>query len=87
MWQDLAKIQEEKRIPFITTPERIGRCEGIRLGIEAVLRIRFGDEGPTLMPAIEEIHEEERLLAILKALETATSLDDVRRLCMPQEPR
>ncbi len=84
VWQDLARIQEEKRMPFITTPQRVGRREGIRLGIEAMLRKDFGAEGLTLMPDIEEIHEDERLLAILKALETATSLDDVRRLCTPR---
>jgi hypothetical protein len=82
-WQDMDKIQEEGRMPFITTPERVGIRKGIRLGIEALLRVRFGDEGLKLMPEIQAIHEQEKLEAILKALETADNLDEVRRLWSP----
>jgi hypothetical protein len=82
-WQDLAKIQEERRMPFVTTPERVGRRAGIRLGIESLLRVRFGEDGLRLMPEIQAIHEEDQLLAILKALETAASPDEVRRLWSP----
>ena len=32
-------------MPFITTPERVGRREGMRIGIELLLRARFGEEG------------------------------------------
>ena len=35
------------------------------------------------MPEIREIYEEEKMEAILKALETATSPEEVRRLWMP----
>ncbi len=83
IWQDVDKIQEERRMPFITTPERIGRRTGLCIGIESLLRVRFGDEGLKLMPEIHEIYEEEKLLAILKALETAASPDEVRRLRVP----
>jgi hypothetical protein len=55
----------------------------MRLGIESLLRVRFGDQGLQLMP---EIHEEEKPRAILKALETAASPDEVRRLWMPPAP-
>ncbi len=82
-WQDVDKIQEEKRMPFITTPERVGHRRGLRMGIEALLDVRFGAEGLKLMPEIHEIHEEEKLEAILQALKTATSLDEVRRLWAP----
>ena len=82
-WQDVAQIQEERRMPFITTPERVGHRKGLREGIEALLRVRFGDDGLRLMPEVQGIHEEEKLRAILKALETAANLDDVRRLWSP----
>jgi hypothetical protein len=77
------KIQEEKRMPYVTSIERVGRRAGLREGIESSLRVRFGEEGLKLMPEIREIHEEEKLEAILKALETAVSVDDVRRLWSP----
>ena len=31
------------------------------MGIESLLRVRFGEEGLKLMPEIHEIHEEEKL--------------------------
>jgi hypothetical protein len=82
-WEEADKIQLEKHMPFITTPERVGHRRGLRRGIEAVLRVRFGEEGLKLMPEIHNIHEEEKLEAILTALETAASLDGVRRLWAP----
>jgi hypothetical protein len=82
-WQDMDKIQEEKRMPFITTPERVGHRRGLREGIESLLRVRFREDGLKLMPEIREIHEEETLRAVLKTLETANSLDEVRRLWSP----
>ncbi len=82
--QELDKIQEERSMPYITDTERIwlseGVCKGLFKGIEALLRVRFGDKGLELMPEIRAIQEDEKLEAILKALETATNLDEVRRL-------
>ena len=73
-------------MPFITTPERVGHRRGLREGIELLLRARFGEEGLKLMPEIHEIHEAEQLKAILTALGTAASPDEVRRLWSPQAP-
>jgi len=84
--QDLDKIQEERSMPYITSTERIWRGEGICLGIEALLDVRFGEEGLKLMPEIRAIHEDEKLEAILQAVKTATSLEDVRRIWSPGTP-
>jgi len=58
----------------------------MRRGIESLLKVRSGDEGLKLMPEIQDIHEEEKLDAILTALETAASPDEVRRLWSPGAP-
>ena len=79
-WKDVATMQKEKQMPFISTPERVGRCDGMRLGIKTALKMKFGDEGLTLMPAVEETYEEKQLQAVLDSLETATSLEEVRRI-------
>jgi hypothetical protein len=79
-WQDLKKLQEERRMPYVPHMQRIFHCCGLREGIESVLRIRFGEEGLRFMPEIQEVEDEDRLRTILKALETATSPDDVRQL-------
>jgi hypothetical protein len=84
--QDLDRIQEERRMPYVTSIERLARCEGLCKGIESLLKVRFGEEGLKLMPEIQEIYEGDKLEAILKALETAASPDDVRRLWAPAGP-
>ena len=82
-WQDVEKMQEEGRMPFISTPEWYYLCQGLRRGIESLLRVRFGEEGLKLMPEIREVHEEEKLEAIIQALESGASLEDVRRVWLP----
>ena len=70
-------------MPFITTPERVGVRRGMRVGIQLGLKLKFGEDGLRLMPEIEEIHEEEKLREVIKALETAATLDEVRRVWTP----
>jgi hypothetical protein len=80
-WSEIKNYEEQKNMPFITTPERIGRREGLTKGIEAVLRVRFGQEGLRLMPEIREILNHEKLEAVLEAAETVASPEDLRRTC------
>lgn len=70
-------------MPFVTSIERLALRKGLRRGIESLLKVRFGEAGLKLMPEIHEIHEEEKLEAILQALETADSPEEVRRLWAP----
>jgi hypothetical protein len=81
--QEVDKFQEEKHMPFVTSIERRGHRKGMCEGIEALLKFRFGEEGLKLMPEIREVHEEEKLRAILKALETVNSPDELRQLWAP----
>jgi hypothetical protein len=79
-WEDVQQLQKERHMPFISTPERVGEWRGLRKGIESVLRIRFGAEGLKLMPEINKLYGEAELTAILQALETAKSPEEVRPL-------
>jgi hypothetical protein len=82
-WQDVESIQEEKHMPFVSTPEYVWTCRGLRRGIQSLLKVRFGDEGLKLMPEIQTVYEQDKLIAILEALETAATLDEVRRIWSP----
>jgi hypothetical protein len=84
--QDMETIQREALMPYVTSIERSARRAGQREGIKSMLHLRFSDEGLALMSAIDDIHDEEKLRAILKALEIATSVDEVRRICLPGSP-
>lgn len=107
-WGEIKRYEEEKRMPFLTTPERIGREEGLAeglaqglsqgisqglsqglsqgisqgviQGIEVALQIKFGEEGLRLMPEIRQIRDQEKLEAVLRAVATAASPQDLRRM-------
>ena len=60
---------------------RRGAAQGPLEGITACLKLRFGAEGAQLLPAIQSLDDVDRLQAILKAIETGTDLEELRRLC------
>jgi hypothetical protein len=91
-WQQIKQYEEEKQMPFMTTPERIGREEGLAEGlakgrtegrtegIEVALELKFGEAGLGLMPEIRAIKDEAKLEAVLRAVRTAAGPEDLRRL-------
>jgi hypothetical protein len=82
-WDEIHHYAEEKRMPFITTPERIGLKRGLLKGIEAVMEVKFGEEGLKLMPEIRGLENHEVLDAVLQAARKAATLDEVRRVWAP----
>ena len=87
-WQEIKQLAEDRHMPFITTPERIGlrqgraegRAEGLAQGVEVALKIKFGEEGLRLMPEIRNLENQEKLEAILQAIPTASSPEELRRI-------
>lgn len=91
-WQEVTRIEEERRMPYISSIERIAIQQGIEqslqqmrqiLGesIELSLRQKFGDEGLEVLLEIVEIEDIEQLRAILKGLlTTVNTLDELRQL-------
>jgi hypothetical protein len=79
-WQEIEEYEEEKKMPFITTPERIGMQRGLLEGIEMCLKMKFGAEGLRLMPELRELYDHEKLRAVLHAIETASTPDELRRV-------
>jgi len=62
-------------MPYVTSIERVVMLEMI----EDVLRARFGEEGAGLIPAIQELNDAEKYLALNRVIATATTLDEVRQ--------
>ena len=67
-------------MPFMTIFERVGRETDLLEGIEACLKLKFGDEGLKLMPELRELQDHELLRAVLHAIQAAASPDDLRRV-------
>jgi hypothetical protein len=67
-------------MPFMGIYERTGMQKALLEGIEALLRLRFGAEGLERMPELREIRDHEILRKVVNRAETATSLEEVRRV-------
>jgi hypothetical protein len=82
---EVEAIEEEKKMPFITSAERVGRERGreevreearkqalqaFQEGIQSLLRVRFGKADKKLMAKIREIQDVSVLKRILTAAET-----------------
>jgi hypothetical protein len=81
-WDEVKAFEEERNVPFITTPERIGIEKGLLQGIEEALQAKFGEEGVKLLPEITRLDDPEKYRLITRAVATATTPDEVRRACV-----
>jgi flagellar biosynthesis/type III secretory pathway protein FliH len=89
--QDLDSYEEETHMPYITSVERLaaaegraeGRSEGLRegllSGIELALKLKFKRAGRQLAPEIRQLTDPKKLRALYRAIDKASTLDDVRR--------
>ncbi|MBK9050423.1 MAG: hypothetical protein IPL78_05725 [Chloroflexi bacterium] len=79
---DLIRFEEEARMPYVTSIERLalqkghqkGRQEGLRESIIETLQLRFEGATPELIATLEQIQELQVLRDIHKLAVTATSL-------------
>jgi predicted transposase YdaD len=90
--QEHNRWEEENEMPYVTTFERLAReegkaegkaeglLEGLLEAIELGLKLRFGSDGLQFLPAIRQLATIDELRRIKRAIETATTLDDIRRL-------
>ena len=79
-WNELNQYREEKHMPFITTPESMGRADGLTEGIEAVLTLRFPSAAEDILSEIRQIRDWKELEKILRAAKTVASPQELRKL-------
>ena len=87
-WREVRNLEEDLRMPYITSVERIATEKGIQQGmrtgllegIELGLRLKFGSEGLGILPEISRLADVEQLRAIHRGLKTANTLEEVLRL-------
>ena len=82
--QELDQLEGDNQMPYITSVERLGRRIGLLQGIESMIRLRFKEEGLTLMPEIQDIHNYLFLEGVLKKAETVATLDELRQFVAEQ---
>jgi hypothetical protein len=67
-------------LSYLDRRERDARNEGHRKGISLGLKLKFGQGGLALMPAIEQITDSALLEQIFDSIENANSIADIRVL-------
>jgi hypothetical protein len=82
--QELAKIEEDERMAYVTSWERIGqdrgRVQGLLEGLAVALELKFGADGVALLPELRQIADPEVLQQVAERIKTATSIDDLRQV-------
>jgi hypothetical protein len=84
LWQEIVQIEEERRMPYITSVERIGLEKGRREGelrgqramLRRLLQARFGTVPEVLGRQIDDA-DQERLDQLADRIGTASSLDEL----------
>lgn len=86
-WQEFREYEETIRMRYITSVERIGIEKGIEQGlikgISLGLKLKFGESGQSLLPEIESIGDVDLLSTILDAIETVTTVEQLRQVYLP----
>ncbi len=85
---EILKYEEEKKMPYITTAERIGVKKGLEQGmkhglleaIELGLKLKFGTKGMALYPRIAKIDDLKKLKAIKESIIIAEDVDEIDKL-------
>lgn len=82
-WQEYRNFEESRRMQYITSVERLGIRQGLLKGIALSLKLKFGFSGQNLLPEIETIQDISILEAILSAIETANTVEELRSIYQP----
>lgn len=81
---ELERIEEAQRMPYVTSIERLGREDGCReerkIAIRLLLELRFGADGLALLSEIQPITDLDTLLKIRDAIKTAPNVDEIRKV-------
>ncbi|MBW4668163.1 MAG: hypothetical protein KME60_12265 [Cyanomargarita calcarea GSE-NOS-MK-12-04C] len=68
---------------YVTSFERLAKKEALLKGISLGLRLKFGERGQDLLPEIEVIEDVNTLDTILEAIETTTTIEELRQIYQP----
>jgi hypothetical protein len=96
LWQEIHAYEEAKRMPYVTSVERIGIKKGMELGIQQGiqqgqrqglldgitlgLELKWGADGLRLLPEIGPIADVYLLRAIHEGLKRVSTPDELRRI-------
>jgi hypothetical protein len=89
------ELEGKTPMPYLSTIERLAMekgeekglekgiemsRDGLRAGIRLALKLRFGEAGIAILPAVAEIKDVQRLRSLLDALERVEGIEEFRAL-------
>src|SRR5206468_13029574 len=77
---EMSHYEKEKRVPYITSIERLAMEETYLKGIAVAWEIKFGEAGQELMPEIRELQDHVVLEAVLEAIPKVSTPEQLRRV-------
>ena len=88
---EVQRLEARQSMKYVTSIERNARKEGkeegkketLLKGISLGLRLKFGHRGQDLLPEIEAIEDVDILDAILDAIETTATVNELRQIYQP----
>jgi hypothetical protein len=92
LWQEIAEYEEAKRMPYVTSVQRIGERigeqrgeqkglrQGLFDGITLGLELKWGSEGLRLLPEIGRIEDVYLLRAIHEGLKRVSTPEELRQI-------
>ncbi len=82
--EQVARYEEEKKMPFINTFEEIGMERGVAKArledIETILELKFPAASRQLMSEVRQVQDQEELKKILRGAATVSSPEELRKL-------
>jgi hypothetical protein len=83
-WQDVRAYEEERHMTYISSAERIGRREGLLVGLEIALEVKFGPNGRAVAEELRTI-DDATLAAVAEQVRTAATVEELRAIYRPGE--
>lgn len=96
--QELARMEEEQSMAYMTSWERMGQergeaigraeglAEGLLEGLAVALDLKFGAAGTALLPELQQITDPAILQQVGERIKTATSVEELRAVYAPPMP-
>lgn len=90
--EELHHFEEDRRMPYVTSIERLARKEGLEVGrqegledglLEGItldLETKFGSAAKKLLPRIRALHDVAKLRALARAVKSAETIEEIKRL-------
>ncbi len=85
--EEIRKIEEVKKMPYLSPTEEIIKKEGIKEGIRLALEIKFGKEGLLFYDEILKDADMEELETVKLYIKSSKTIEELKDLAVHEEEK